>query len=284
MNEVCRLRLFDSLPAGGFFHALRKHIRDPGPRGAPRMRLHCHDFAEVFWIEHGKCLHHLAGSVQELVTGDIVLVRPGDKHHVSPGQGGCTLVNIAFAAEELARVRQRLYSGDVAFPWDSGGQPRRCQLSVKSLARLRSWGDRLVCMRQDRVEFEAFLLDLLATCSCGSGDGRMPVAGPPWFVDAVRTFSEPGHLAEGLPALVRLCGRGREHMNRTCQRYSGMTATDLVNHIRLDHAAAWLRESDESILTVALTCGFNSLGYFYRRFHARFGETPRRWRQRQVVE
>ena len=47
-----------------------------------------------------------------------------------------------------------------------------------------------------------------------------------------------------------------------------------------------LATSDEPITSIALDCGLENLGHFYRLFHARYGSTPRgyRLRQRAVVD
>jgi AraC-like DNA-binding protein len=62
------------------------------------------------------------------------------------------------------------------------------------------------------------------------------------------------------------------------RRHLGMTGTEFVNEARLQHAARELRLSDRPIAEIALDCGYDNLGYFYRRFKARFGRPPRQYR------
>lgn len=58
----------------------------------------------------------------------------------------------------------------------------------------------------------------------------------------------------------------------------GDTVSRYVNNLRLDRAAAALRDSDATIAAIAYGVGYRDLSYFNRRFHRRFGASPRDWR------
>jgi AraC-like DNA-binding protein len=53
---------------------------------------------------------------------------------------------------------------------------------------------------------------------------------------------------------------------------------DFPHHYRLQQAAARLVAEDRSILTIALECGYGSIGPFNRAFRQRFGMTPTEYR------
>ncbi|MEM1403830.1 MAG: AraC family transcriptional regulator [Pseudomonadota bacterium] len=60
----------------------------------------------------------------------------------------------------------------------------------------------------------------------------------------------------------------------------------LVNSFRIEHAKSLLRDpshASNSILSIAMDCGFNSLGPFNRAFKARCDQTPSEFRQRSAV-
>ncbi len=56
----------------------RTHTHD-GPGGAD---LHVHEDAEVFVILQGKAVMELDGKRIPLVTGDVLVVEPGEDHHL----------------------------------------------------------------------------------------------------------------------------------------------------------------------------------------------------------
>lgn len=53
---------------------------------------------------------------------------------------------------------------------------------------------------------------------------------------------------------------------------------DFLHHHRLQEAAARLQTEDLPILTIALECGYGSIGPFNRAFRERFGMTPTDYR------
>ncbi len=61
---------------------------------------------------------------------------------------------------------------------------------------------------------------------------------------------------------------------------TGETPKQFTLRLRLGRAAAMLLTRDDSVLDIALTCGFQSHEVFSRAFRRRFGTTPRAYRQR----
>jgi AraC-like DNA-binding protein len=53
---------------------------------------------------------------------------------------------------------------------------------------------------------------------------------------------------------------------------------DFLHHYRLQEAAARLLAEDLPILSIALDCGYGSIGPFNRAFRQRFGMTPTEYR------
>lgn len=53
---------------------------------------------------------------------------------------------------------------------------------------------------------------------------------------------------------------------------------DFLHHHRLQETAARLATEDLPILTIALECGYGSIGPFNRAFRQRFGMTPTEFR------
>jgi AraC family cel operon transcriptional repressor len=101
---------------------------------------------------------------------------------------------------------------------------------------------------------------------------------PPWLDDALRRWQE-GPPEADVPVLARWSGRTREHLARTVRRHYGTSPSTLLNHLRCDRAADDLRTTERPILDLALASGFSGLGHFYRCFQARFGSSPRRYRE-----
>ena len=228
---------------------------------------HRHDFYEVFWIEEGVVDHHINGQCDPLPVGACVFIRAEDSHSFhNPYEGETSWTNTTFPAHYIANVAER-YAKDLAWwPWDgSSKQPFQCQLHEGYVDRLKAYAARLPAQPR-RIDVDWFLCQLLRLIepALPKPQAQRP---PEWLNNATKALQNDLFLlAEGQPALVRLCARCSEHINRTCKAHYSMTSTDLVRHLRLEQAARLLRASNEDILSIALTCGFDNLSYFYRCF------------------
>lgn len=78
--------------------------------------------------------------------------------------------------------------------------------------------------------------------------------------------------------MVRLSGYSREHLSRSMKRYLGVTPSEFLCGLRLDHAAGLLRLTSMPVLDVCMASGFENPAYFHRRFREKFGMTPGRFR------
>lgn len=90
------------------------------------------------------------------------------------------------------------------------------------------------------------------------------------------------HLDEdvSLSALARHAGLSRFHLHRIVSGVTRETPKQLTLRLRLARAAVLLLTSDDSVLDVALACGFQSHEVFCRAFRRRFGIAPRNYRDR----
>jgi AraC-like DNA-binding protein len=83
-----------------------------------------------------------------------------------------------------------------------------------------------------------------------------------------------------LAGLARRAGMSPYHLLREFRRVTGVTPHQFVIALRLRRAAALLRHSRETVLSVALEAGFSDLSEFNRRFRRALGMTPTAYRAR----
>jgi transcriptional regulator GlxA family with amidase domain len=154
--------------------------------------------------------------------------------------------------------------------------PNRLRSSVDALARL------------DGAAQTVALLDLLVWLA-HSAEYR------PLSAEPVRPASRPeSHKA--LTAAVQYLEQNyrtrvtREHLaeaaavtpsslSRLFRRQLGVTITDYLSNVRLGASADLLAHSQRAIAEIAFSCGFTNLANFNRRFRARYGLTPSRYRR-----
>lgn len=270
-----RTLLWDRIAAPGqVAHVARRRLG-----GANPVRVHTHDFAEVLWVETGSGVHGAGGSNGRLHPGDLVLVRPDDRHGFFDGDSTFTIVNVAFPASTLTHLKRRYFRNDPGFFGGRAPQPAAFTVGPTERRALAAAAAELARAPSDLAGLERFLLNLVHDLARHSP--RAALAGcAPWLQEACERFRQPEHLAGGVQALARLAGRSPEHVSRQLRACAGLRPVDVVTEARIEHAASRLALGDQPIVDIALECGFDSLSHFYRVFRRVTGETPRTWRLR----
>ena len=94
-----------------------------------------------------------------------------------------------------------------------------------------------------------------------------------------------GHLDEdvSLAALAGQAGLSAFHLHRVFSATAGETPKQFTQRLRLGRAAAMLLTSDDSVLDIALACGFQSHEVFTRAFRKNFGIAPSAYRARGLA-
>lgn len=259
---------WDSLVTGGEAFHIARHSRFR--RASP---FHDHDFAEIFWVEDGRAIHEVAGRLDSVSAGDLVLVHPDDMHCFRSPTPGFTLTNVAFPAQVLSEMQNR-YFPSLPFPWDA--PTRTTPLRATRFDRIRELGASLALGPATRLHLDRFLLEVFAVV-----EAPVPVETtlPSWLAGALENWEKNTEaMSAGVEGLAKLAGRSREHVSRVVRRATGRRAIDVLNHLRVENAAAELRMTEKPIALIAIEVGLPNLSHFYRVFRRELGTTPRRYR------
>lgn len=94
-------------------------------------------------------------------------------------------------------------------------------------------------------------------------------------------FHAHAHLDEplSLDTLACVSGLSPHHFHRLFRAAFGETPTAYVERLRLERAAWRLQLHSDSILAIAIDCGFNDHETFSRAFRRRYGLSPRDYRR-----
>lgn len=132
----------------------------------------------------------------------------------------------------------------------------------------------------------------VAAHTAPSTDPPKPAAGAPPPSPALAALTQAmteQHLyrREGLTLalLARTLAMGEAALRALINQELGYrNFNDFLHHHRLQEAAARLAREDLPILTIALECGYGSIGPFNRAFRQRFGMTPSEYRAAARME
>lgn len=91
------------------------------------------------------------------------------------------------------------------------------------------------------------------------------------------------HFAEDLTRdqLARVACLSPAHFSRQVRRHFGLTFSQLLTRVRLEHATELLATTDRPVAEVARACGYHDPSYFARVFTRAKGSSPSDWRAAQ---
>jgi AraC family cel operon transcriptional repressor len=268
-----RLPLKRFVPAGQHYHYASGFFDSPVPSN-----FHDHDFYEIFWVEEGEGVHHINHRKRTLREGMVVLVKDTDIHALSAGaEKTMRIANLAFSKRCWEDLFKR-YFPEEKDPMQLTSPSREIPLRHEDFLAIRRQSQRLNSAVRTRAQLDFFLLEILFLRRHSTASETQRPMVPDWLDAACLGIKKTEHLPQGLESFYRLAGRSPDHVARACRTHLGISPTEVVNAARLEHAAARLSATDDTILDIADDCGLPNLAHFYKLFAARFGTTPRQYR------
>lgn len=268
-------RIDDYLAPGEAFDFFRKDLSE-----RPPVLSHSHDFFELLIVQQGR-LHHWINGVEEVLeAGHMVFIRPTDAHALQAvPMSGARILNVMFRTQSAAHLLERYFETfGGRFFWQTGPLPMTLRLHGSQRERAVNMLLTLDTARRDLARIELVLLSIM-THALDAGEVINDRA-PAWLLQACRAAREPMVFRQGAEGFLRAAGRSQEHVCRQARRHLGLSPTQYVNRIRIQHAAMLLAGTDRTLPDIAADCGFENLSWFHRLFREQYGTTPRGYRLR----
>ncbi|MDY0289894.1 MAG: AraC family transcriptional regulator [Sphaerochaeta sp.] len=253
------------------------------PSAYPQM----HDFYEITFITEGNLRFIVSGKTYELTKGDLFFIRP-HQIHTKIAQGVCEHINLAFSATTLEALFEFLYSDkEKQIPFASQ-QLAAIHLKTNEANYLKSKLDRLSLLNlREPHTIKAYLRTQLVyiftqhLLPAFSFDAKIESSEnvPIWFQKLVKDLDKISLNTICLDTLVDMAGKTREHVCRCFQKYLHTTPIAYINTLKINYAANMLLHSDDEIIDIAYSLGFQSLSNFYALFKKELGQTPLKFRK-----
>lgn len=246
---------------------------------------HFHRHYEIVLIVSGHTTHYVNGNAQDLAAGDLIFIRPRDVHAFGGGNGGgIELINIAFSTEHFDHFCR--YMDDTDFPFDRLLQSDLPVIMKVNVSEVREMYFRFDAFRvraenagQIKIAMRRLLNELLGCFvhrTSHTGDAHPT---PAWLEITCLKMRKYENFTAPPERMVEISGRSKEHLARTMKKYMGITPSAFIYDLRVNHAADLLRFSNQSVLDICFTCGFENTAYFHKKFKEKFGESPKKYRE-----
>ena len=251
--------------------------------------LHRHDYYELIFLVDSPQIHYVNGGRFHLPRNSLIFIRPDDLHDLYNDTGhNVTVLHLAFSCKMIESLFQFLTP---LFPSDSLLQKKYSPYvilnSVNAKTFLKMIDELNTIAVEDKITKNIAMRSVLTqifskffyAAACGKREDI-----PLWLADTCAAMNQVANFSKGLPRMVALSGKTREHLYRSIRKYYGITASNFINDLRLTYIANRLLNSDLPIIDICFDAGFASLGWMYTLFKEKYGVSPAEFKRKNTAQ
>ena len=250
------------------------------------MPLHWHTEFEIILVRTGRFQLTLNGVPHRLYAGDMAFIGGGVLHGGNPESGDCVYDCAVFDLSLLNKCIENPVMADLSrdrvaiTPIQSFTSSRKIWETV---TRFMDAAKAQTC-EADRFILLGILYEVFGHLIGGKhyNETKEDVG------DDIRRWKKllfyiEEHYPERitLDMLADVAGLSPKYLCRAFARLTGKTPLAYLNEYRMDCACEKLRNTDETILSIAMSCGFNDQSYFVKHFRQSRGLTPGAYRKQE---
>jgi AraC-like DNA-binding protein len=285
-----RERSFASLKAIGFAIQHFKNYCNSGSAVT-----HGHDILELNFIVSGTAFHRIGEVERPCPPGALGIVHYGQEHSLATDENGIEVINLYLdPANHALPVLPAAFSnvvGTLFPPAVLPGMPVGLTSFLQfenhqPLVSLLLYG----CAEQEamrsgyEIAMESVLRIFLIACArqaMEQGVETMVADHSKWqAMERVRLKLESSFTGDHtLAELAAVADVSEQHLCRRFKEYTGLTPFSYLAQRRIRAAMQELRSSNDKILAVAFSSGFNDIGHFNRKFREFANCSPSQYRQ-----
>lgn len=280
------------------YHEIKKHAGQEFPFNIypcsipldfPQVGVHWHEELEIIAVKKG-CGIVTVDSVPYIVReAEAIVVFPGQLHGISQEKDlKMEYENILFLPEMLKAGNQDQCTLEFLSPLTA--EAARRPLHIKN--GLEGYGMFLSCIRQlddlsrerpfgYQLAVKGILFQILYLVFAGNcwEPSQKPKKSREKMKQLLGYIED--HYGEKITVsdAAAMCYYSNSHFMKYFKQYMGLSFTEYLNDYRMLQAGHLLLSSEDSVTSVAQSCGFDNISYFNRLFRQKYGQAPGAYRK-----
>ena len=256
-------------------------------KNQPKDRLACHSAQEIAYFTSGKGVYFIDGKLYDIVPGTIFFILGGKNHFVKELRENIDFINIWFKPEEFAGGEGRARMCADMF---SNAEVKNCRIvpgeeyydEIKST--IVAIYDEAKGERDSRIwMIETLMCRLIILISrrfgmCAGDIGKVDNENGFSFEQSIIYINDRITKDFTLKEIADIAGVNRNYYCRIFKKYTGKTVRNYINNRRVEIAKERLRSTNDTVIDIAIACGFNSITNFNKVFKRLAGMTPSEYR------
>ncbi|CAH0528786.1 AraC family transcriptional regulator [Vibrio hippocampi] len=273
---------FDKVCPRGKMISIRKHTR------FIHYPAHSHDYVEICYILSGHSVQVIENERVELLTGDLLFLGPGVTHEIYPTDDSDIIVNFIIHKKFFSYIFEFIsetcnlsnFFTDVVFKKSSTSAlifstkgNNRLEMSLNEMLSELD-GDKF--LTEPRVKFLLGILVLDLTLEKPKKIDK--VSYDQGVLCKVITYMEKNLKSANLNEISEELNLKNYNLSKLIKKESGVTFNNLLREIRFNRFCEIIKIKNVSINDLAIEVGFSNTSDFYKKFKAKFGVSPREYR------
>ena len=259
---------------------------------------HRHNYVEMVYQCAGKAAHIVdLGGRQETVSlaaGDLLFLNQNVSHEILPTGAGDIAVNFVilpqFFSRPISMIERENVLRDFLLATLSGAVDGSGWLHVPAagLVPVENLLESMIWTLMDAqsgtntiIETSMGLLFMNLSLYADLRRRDSPGQDAQALVFSALKYIEDRYADGTLAQLSRQLGLPEYSVSRLLKKYTGSNFKELLQQRRLQQAAYLLAHTPLPVDTVLSYIGYDNSSYFYRRFRARYGCSPKEYRDRE---
>ena len=243
---------------------------------------------EIIYIKKGRGRVTLDFTSLYVEAGDIIIVSPGQLHAIGPAEDSMEYENIIFSLDLLCTGSMDALSSEFFEPFLAGtiGFEHLVCCDDEHYPALSSCLNHIDSISSSfpkgyRLAIKGALFTFFYTIFTNSTDIPAPKNDPHIErLKSVLKYIETHYMSSiSIDEISAVSGFSASHFMRFFKSAMGTSFTSYLSSYRLSMAARLLMLTNDSILDIALSCGYENLSYFNRSFKKRYKKTPSEYRR-----
>lgn len=256
------------------------------------VRVHWHDETELVFFQKGKFIVDINMKKYKIDAPAFMFITSGDIHSVI-GEEGCRESAIVFDLKMLSfeyfdkiqyQIVRPLIEKEIQFPQFVFSEDdifiemekifrgiirdSKCE-ELSSCIRVKAYIYQLIAILCENKKF--YYSDVIKE------ENTHKIAN----VKKVLTYIHDNYSKKiSANDMAKLLEMNPQYFCRYFKKLTGKTPTEYINEIRIEKASEFLSQTERKIIDIAMSCGYENMGHFIKRFDKQKHMTPSEYRNK----
>lgn len=239
--------------------------------GTTSYKMHWHEFFEMLYYSGCSGVCRVNGTEYPITDNCIFLMTPMDFHEIKTEDTEGSFSVVTEFSESI--INEKLFKGE-------GIKPRVLYSPSSFLSDCFNEINRLFCEGGELAVMKMTSLIgyiLTEVCENGTPLGESSSYLHPEIRRAVSYMLANFGSDISLSSVAKMCGMTPAYFSNLFHRVMGKTFKVWLTELRIEHAKRMLEAGDESVISIAYECGYNTPSHFIKVFGETVGVTPKEY-------